>query len=129
MKYRTIWIAGIAVALPAGAALAAGGGTQSQAEQGMTEQEATSAMEQLDTDGDGQLAREEVQGTELEQHFATLDENGDGVIDVEEFRAGSGVGGPLSDQPAQDQATPPADQSEEGWGMGTESEQQGGAAY
>ena len=60
-----------------GAALAADVGDAAQA-----------AMQRLDTDGDGQVTREEFEATDvpqIEADFATLDENGDGVVEQAEI--------------------------------------------
>lgn len=79
MKKRYAVIAGIAIAIPCGGALA-------QSQNDATAQAAAS-WATLDANDDGALSPKEVIGTPWEQGFEQMNANGDGKVTQEEFAA------------------------------------------
>lgn len=79
MKKRYAVVAGIAIAIPSGSALAANTKDASTP--------APASWATLDANDDQVLSREEVAGTPWEDRFERMDANGDGEVTKQEFRA------------------------------------------
>lgn len=77
MKKRYAVIAGMAIAIPFGSAMAASDAAEAAAASWAT----------MDADADGALSPEEVAGTPWEAKFDQMDANGDGKVTKDEFEA------------------------------------------